>query len=160
ESALQHHVIDVWFPRSLDREYGGFLCDFDRRWKSCGLNDKLLEFQARHTWFAAEASLVYPRNESLREAVQHGFSYLRDALWDETSGGWFSRLDRAGKPLQERKRTDGFAYAILACIATSRATSEPAALHLARESFEWIHRHAWDSQYGGYFKQLRRDGTL
>ena len=162
EAALQNHVIDVWFPRSLDREYGGFLCDFDYRWKPCGRNEKLLEFQARHTWFAAEASQVYPKDERLREAVEHGFSYLRGALWDEASGGWFSRLDRAGKPLEEHtiKRTHGFAYAILACGAVYRATGEQAALHLARESFEWIYNRARDSQYGGYFSDLRRDGTL
>lgn len=161
EAALQHHVIDVWFPRSLDREYGGFLCDFDHRWKPCGRNEKLLEFQARHTWFAAEASQVYPKDKRLREALEHGFSYLRGALWDEASGGWFSRLDRAGEPMEEHtKRTHGFAYAILACIAVSRATGEQAALHLARESFEWIYKHARDGQYGGYFGDLRRDGTL
>jgi mannobiose 2-epimerase len=62
---------------------------------------------------------------------------------------------------EHTKRTHGFAYAILACIAVSKATGEQAALHLARESFEWIYRHARDSQYGGYFgDRLRRDGTL
>lgn len=160
EAVLQHHVIDVWFPRSIDREYGGFLCDFDYRWKPCGRNEKLLEFHARHSWFAAEASQVYPEDERLREAVEQGFAFLRGALWDEASGGWFSRLDRAGKPIDERKRTHGFAYAILACTAISRATGDQAALHLARESFEWIYRHARDDQYGGYFSNLRRDGTL
>jgi mannobiose 2-epimerase len=161
EAALQYHVIDVWFPRSLDREYGGFLCDFDYRWKPCGRNEKLLEFQARHTWFAAEASQVYPKDERLREAVEHGFSHLLGALWDGASGGWFSRLDRAGTPMEgHTKRTQGFAYAILACVAIYRATGEQAALNLARESFEWIYSHARDRQYGGYFGYLCRDGTL
>ena len=26
ETLLRRHVIDVWFPRSLDTEHGGFLC--------------------------------------------------------------------------------------------------------------------------------------
>ena len=30
EDVLRRHVIDVWFPRSLDLEWGGFFCDFDR----------------------------------------------------------------------------------------------------------------------------------
>jgi mannose/cellobiose epimerase-like protein (N-acyl-D-glucosamine 2-epimerase family) len=161
EAILGAHVIDVWFPRSLDRECGGFLCDFDYRWKPCGPNEKLLEFQARHTWFAAEASKIYPKDERLREAVEHGFSYLRGPLWDEVSGGWFSLLDRAGKPIEQHtKHTHGFAYAILACVAVYRATGNEAALQLARDGFNWIYRYAHDSEYGGYFAALRRDGTI
>ena len=161
EAALRHDVIDVWFPRSLDREYGGFLCDFDYRWKPDGPNEKLLEFQARHTRFAAEASRFYPNDDRLRQAVEHGFSYLRDALWDQTEGGWFHRLDRAGQPIEEHtKHTHGFAYAILACVAVYEATGDQTALDLAREGFEWIFRHARDEQYGGYFGYLRRDGIV
>jgi len=161
EAILGHHVINVWFPRSLDREYGGFLCDFDYGWRPCSPNEKLLEFQARHTWFAAEASQAYPKDERLREAVERGFSYLRGALWDKVAGGWFSRLDRAGKPIEEpTKHTHGCAYAILACVAVYKAIGEEAALHLAQEGFDWIYRYARDSQHGGYFGDLRRDGTV
>lgn len=161
EAALRNDVIDVWFPRSLDREYGGFLCDFDYRWRSDGPNEKLLEFQARHTRFAAEASQFYPNDNRLRQAVEHGFAYLRDALWDRTEGGWFHRLDRSGQPIEEHtKHTHGFAYAILACVAVYEATGDQTALDLARDGFEWIFRHAHDARYGGYFGYLRRDGTV
>ena len=161
ETALKRHVIDVWFPRSIDREYGGFLCDFDYRWSPGNPNDKILEFQARHTWFAAEASQIYPKDERLREAVSHGFSYLRGPLWDEVAGGWFRRLDRTGKPLEAHaKHTHGFAYAILACVASYKAIGEEGALQLAQEGFDWIYRYARDSQHGGYFGDLRRDGTI
>ncbi|MGH7523898.1 MAG: DNA-formamidopyrimidine glycosylase family protein, partial [Gemmatimonadales bacterium] len=46
ESVLRRHVLEVWFPRCLDRVHGGFLCDFDHTWRSNGPDDKLLEFQA------------------------------------------------------------------------------------------------------------------
>jgi mannobiose 2-epimerase len=161
ERVLQRHVLDVWFPRSLDREYGGFLCDFDYRWKPCGANEKLLEFQARHTWFAAEASRLYPADERLREAVRHGFDYLRGPLWDAVSGGWFHRLDRAGKPLEgATKHTHGHAYAISACVAVYEATGDQTALELAQKGFGWVERYARDDEYDGYFGYLRRDGTL
>jgi mannobiose 2-epimerase len=161
ENVLRRHVIDVWFPRSLDREYGGFLCDYDGRWRARGANEKLLEFQARHTWFAAEASQIYPQDARLREATLHGFAYLRGALWDGISGGWFHRLNRAGKPLEDcTKHTHGFAYAISACAAVYRATGDQSALQLAREGFEWMDQHARDHDHGGYFGYLRRDGTI
>jgi mannobiose 2-epimerase len=161
DSVLTRHVIDVWFPRCLDRRYGGFLCDYDSRWRTCGSNDKLLEFQARHTWFAAEASQNFPENESLREATQHGFAYLRGALLDGVAGGWFHRLDRSGKPIEDcTKHSHGFAYAISACAAVYRATGDQSALELAREGFEWMDRYARDRDHGGYFGYLRRDGTI
>jgi len=161
ENALIRHVIRPWFPRSIDREFGGFLCDFDRSWNPCGPNEKLLEFQARQTWFAAEASQFFSENEHLRDAVKQGFAYLRGALWDEVSGGWFHRLDRAGKPIEHyTKHAHGIAYAISACVAVHEATCDQAALQLAREGFEWLDHHAHDDEHGGYFGHLHRDGTV
>ena len=161
EASLKRHVIDVWFPRSLDREYGGFLCDFDHRWKPCGPNAKLLKSQARHTCFAAEASRAYPEDKRLRDAMEHGFSYLREALWDQAEGGWFRRLDRAGQPVEAcTKHTHGLAYSILACVAVYETTGNQRALDLAREGFEWMFRHARDERYGGFFSYMRRDGTV
>ena len=58
-----------------------------------------------------EASKIYPKDDHLREAVEHGFSYSRGRRLK------FSLLDRAGKPIEEHvKQTQGFAYAILACV--------------------------------------------
>ncbi|HMO97291.1 MAG TPA: hypothetical protein PKD27_14360, partial [Tepidiformaceae bacterium] len=36
EAALRIHVRDAWFPRCIDRERGGYFCDFDRRWSLAG----------------------------------------------------------------------------------------------------------------------------
>jgi mannobiose 2-epimerase len=161
EATLERHVLDVWFPRCLDLEHGGFLCDFDHAWRPCGPHDKLLEFQARQTRLAAEASQVYPRDERLPQAARLGFCYLRDVMWDRIFGGWFHRLDRSGNPLEElTKHSHGTAYAIAACTAVHEATGETGALDLAREGFEWLEQCARDNQHGGYFGFLRRDGTI
>jgi cellobiose epimerase len=161
ESALERHVIDPWFPRSLDRQHGGFLCDFDHRWKPSGSQQKLLEFQARHTWFAAMASRFYPADQRLLEAREHGFAYLRGPLWDHELGGWFHRLDRMGKPLEnETKHVHGVAYGISAAVAVYEATGGQDAMRLARDAFTWMDHHAYDQEYGGYFGYLTRDGTV
>jgi mannobiose 2-epimerase len=161
ESALRRHVLEPWFPRSLDHAHGGFLCDFDRAWRSNGPHDKLLEFQARQTLIAADASRAYPADPGLREAALHGFRYLHDVLWDGDAGGWFHRLDRTGRPLESHtKHVHGMAYAIEACVAVHQATGEPAALDLARRGFDWIERNARDRQHGGYFGFLTREGTV
>jgi mannobiose 2-epimerase len=158
---LKRHVIDPWFPRCVDREYGGFLCDFDRRWRSCGPHEKLLEFQARHTLLAADAARHLPDDRGLHDAAMHGFRFLRDVLWDTEHGGWFHSVDRAGKPLEHlTKHTHGFAYALSACASVYELTRDEGARALAQAAFDWMDRFARDPEHGGYFGYLRRDGTV
>ncbi len=178
-TALNDHIVDVWFPRKLERkrldlQYGGFLCDFDRSWQPCGSHNKLMEFQARQTWLAAELLQSIQNNkpdhksdnerlrqERLRKATLHGFHYLRDVLWDHQFGGWFHQLNRAGKPLEEgTKHVHGMIYGISACCAVYTATQEMDALRLAQEAFEWIERYAHDDEYGGYRGFLTQDGNI
>ncbi len=161
ETVLRRHVLEAWFPRSLDHEAGGFLADFDRNWNSSGPHDKLLEFQARQTFTAADASRAYPDDPRYLTATLHGFRYLRDVLWDHDAGGWFHRLDRSGKRLEaETKHAHGAAYAIDACAAVYAATGDSSALDHARQGFEWLDRYARDRVHGGYFGFFKRDNTL
>ena len=161
ETALRRHVLDAWFPRCLDTIHGGFLCDFDRGWSSCGPHEKLLEFQARQTLMAANACRRYPADQRLREAALHGLRYLGEVMWDRASGGWFHRLDRSGQPLESHtKHAHGAAYAIEACVAVHEATGDPAALRLAQDGFDWLDRHARDPQFGGYFGFLTRENVV
>ena len=148
-------------PRSLDNEYGGFFCDFDRRWRSCGPQVKLLEFQARHTLIAADAARRYPNDSGLREAALHGFRFLREVLWDAEYGGWYHSVDRSGKPVEhETKHTHGFAYALSACASVFELTKDEEAHRLAQSAFDWMERFARDNEHGGYFGYLLRDGTV
>jgi mannobiose 2-epimerase len=161
EAALRRHVLEAWFPRCLDYTHGGFLCDFDRGWESCGPHDKLLEFQARQTLLAADASRRYPADQRLRQATLHGLRYLEEVMWDRVNGGWFHRLDRSGQPLESHtKHAHGAAYAIEACAAVHEATGDPAALRLARNGFDWLDRYARDPEFGGYFGFLTHDNVV
>jgi len=156
-------VLDVWFPRSLDRAAGGFLCDFGRDWTARGPQHKRLEFQARQTLLAAEA-LPWCRGERavrMRRALEHGFDYLRDVLWDGEHGGWYHCLDRNRTPRDDAtKHVHGFAYAIQACVAVYEATGDARALALAQTAFVWIERHAYDRRHGGWSGFMRRDGQV
>ena len=162
DTAMRRHVLDAWFPRCLDTIHGGFLCDFDRSWASCGPHEKLLEFQARQTLLAADACLRYAEDPRLREAALHGLRYLGEVMWDGANGGgWFHRMDRAGQPLASHtKHAHGAAYAIEACVAVHEATGDPAALRLAQDGFGWLDRHARDPEFGGYFGFLTRDNLV
>jgi mannobiose 2-epimerase len=159
EHALWRHVLEPWFPRCIDHEHGGFLCDFDHAWNAVGPHLKLAEFQARQTWTAAEAARRYPEARGLREAALHGFEALAGMMWDRAEGGWFHCTDRAGRPLwRGAKHTHVFAYAIPACLAVHALTGEAAPRALAYEAFLWLDHHAHDREHGGYFGMMARDG--
>jgi mannose/cellobiose epimerase-like protein (N-acyl-D-glucosamine 2-epimerase family) len=42
ETTLQRDVLGVWFPRSVDKESGGFYSNFTRDWKPCEQRRKIL----------------------------------------------------------------------------------------------------------------------
>lgn len=161
DAVLKRHVIDPWFPRCLDTVHGGFLCDFDRGWHPVGTQDKLVEFQARQTLFAADALALFPGDSRLRDATEQGFRYLRDVMWDRNAGGWFHRMDRRGDLLEGgTKHAHGAAYAIEACVAVHRVTGDATALQLAQDGFEWLDRHAHDGEQGGYFGFFTRENRV
>ncbi len=159
EADLRRHVIDAWFPRCVDHERGGFLCDFDRRWRAHGPQRRMLEFQARQTRTAAELAVAFPADGRWAELALHGFRYLREHMWDREHGGWYWLLDASGTPLHRAtKHAHGTAYAIGSCSSVFRATGERAALELALEGAEWIEQKHLDEEHGGYDGWVTREG--
>ena len=152
-------LMHIWFPRTIDREHGGFLCNFNYRWKPSGPQLKMLEYQARETAAAARAAAHFPDLKHLREATAHGFQYLKETIWDHSLGGWYRMLDRTGEPLEgATKHGHGSAYAISACVACYELTLNRECLELAKQAFTWLEEHAHDNKHGGYFVFYRRDG--
>jgi len=158
-AALDRHVFAAWFPRCLDEEHGGFLCDFDTRWRPGGEQVKLLEFQARQTRVAALGCRLHGGGGEWFEATRHGLAVLRDVMWDRERGGFFALCRRDGEPLDGGdKHGHGTAYAIQALVEVAHALDDVAALELARQAFEWFDVSAWDEGHGGYWGWLRADG--
>ena len=153
-------LIAAWFPRSVDRERGGFLCDLDYRWNPSGPQCKMLEYQARQTLAAARGAAYSSDPAILRSIATHGFRYLRDIMWDRSLGGWYRLLDRNGTAQEgATKHGHGSSYAISACVACYQLTGDPECLELAKLAFSWLEEHAHDDRNGGYFVLYRRDGT-
>ena len=162
EQHLRKGLLEVWFPRCLDREHGGFLCDFDYRWQPAGRQPKSIVFQGRNTWLASQGAARYPDDRRYLEAARHGFAFLRDVQWDKEHGGWYWKLDRAGKVTPEAqgvKHAYGVGFGIYACSAVYEATKDPQALDLAKRGFEWLEKYGHDEKNGGYNEFYRREGT-
>jgi mannobiose 2-epimerase len=162
EQALRQGSLEVWFPRILDKEHGGYLCDFDHQWRPGGQQNKTIVYQSRALWMASKAMIRYAEDPRYKEAAEHGSKFLRETMWDAQHGGWYFHLDRGGRQTpawQATKHAYGIAFGIYACAAHHQATKEPASLDLARAGFAWLERHGHDAKHGGYYEFFARDGS-
>jgi mannobiose 2-epimerase len=160
--SLKHELLYSWYPYSIDRKYGGFLCDFTYDWKPNGRQDKMIVSQARHVWTASQAAIFFG-DSSFRQIARHGFIFLRDYMWDKQYGGFFMLLNRRGKIVKysyaDTKTAYGNAFAIYALSSYYSLTGDSSALRLAKKAFLWLEAHSHDPIYGGYFDQMMRNGS-
>lgn len=162
EAALWHHSLDPWYPRAVD-DQGGFFTHLDYRWEPTPNAPKFVVGQARHVWTASTASLRPGAPAALREAADHGYTFLRDAFLDE-DGGLHSWVTRAGEPRDppgglKLRRTYHQAFALYALCAYHRATGSDESLELAKRAFAWLERSAHDAEHGGYARFVDEAGA-
>lgn len=164
ETTLQHDVLDVWFPRSIDEGAGGFFSNFTRDWQRTDSEGKFSVFQGRMVWVAAQVVMHRPELKPRYEPiVEHGLKYLSDVLWDEQYGGFFWGLDEKNQITSrytDGKHLYGISFGLYGATAAYEATEDQRALLLAQKTFHWIDEHAHDAQSGGYFEWLTRDGKV
>jgi len=151
-------LIDIYYPRNIDTEYGGYLSTFNYEFKPEGEQDKMIVTQARHTWTTAKAAMFY-HDSSYIAMSRHGFLFLRNKMWDSTYGGFYNLVTRAGEPKTMVKQAYGNAFGIYGLAAYYECSGDTAALNFAKKAFLWLEQHSHDSQYKGYYQYLERDGT-
>ena len=69
DQALRRDVLGMWFPRSIDREHGGFHSHFTRDWHWAPSDGKFSVFQGRMTWVAAQVVLREPTLKAQLQAA-------------------------------------------------------------------------------------------
>lgn len=159
EPVLLRNGLDAHWPATRDAEHGGFLTGLDRRWRPVGEQTKSLEFIARQTWAFARAAQAYP-GRGYDEAARHGFVFLTERMWDAEHGGFFTLVDRAGKPLENgRKHPHGHTYAVEVFVNIAPVVGEDIARTWALRTFGWLETVAWDAEHGGYWGYFERDNT-
>ena len=163
ENLLTEKLFHKFFPLILDREYGGFACNLSEDWKLVDPQDKMIVTQGRHTWTPAKAAAFYPEDQRYPEAVDHGVKFLKETMWDNEFGGFYTMRNPKGglsdyRGYFEEKRTYGNAFAVYALAAVYELTKNKEVLNFAIQGFNWIEEHAYDPVDGGYFQFLTREG--
>jgi len=163
EHSLQTGLLNKWYPQVMDTVYGGYLSTFSFDFKPTGEQNKMIVSQARHLWTTSKASMAYPQTAYFLDVARHGVEFLKNVMWDKTSGGFYTLVDRKGNVINDsdaEKTAYGNAFAIYGLSAYVMATKDTAALSLVKKAFYWLDEHSHDPLYKGYFQHLRRDGTV
>jgi mannobiose 2-epimerase len=163
EESLFRDILDVWYPRNLDTVHGGFISGFQRDWSPTERPlPKSLVQQARHLWTTSFVYEHYPQKKEYLEYARNGFGFLREHMWDNEYGGFFTHCLADGTPAIERndgKLVYGQSFAIYGLSQFYAVSGEEKALELAKATFLWMEVNVHDKEHGGYFEFLERDGT-
>jgi cellobiose epimerase len=156
-SALRRHVLAPLASRCLDEEYGGFLVDFDDRWRPSGPQDKSLEHAARTTIAFAMVDHAMP-GRGYERYVRHGCEFLQQAMWDSEHGGFFVRVDRSGRPKWDGlKHPHAVTYAGIAFLLAEPHLPPGEGGAWAKRALAWLDEFAWDPAHAGYWGSFRRN---
>ncbi|MBN8854309.1 MAG: N-acylglucosamine 2-epimerase [Sphingobacteriales bacterium 50-39] len=130
---LLEDTVPFWFPRSFDREHGGFLLMRD---EDGGLldDDKAVWIQGRATWLLSTLFNSVERRELWLEGAKLGFDFLNQHGFDE-DGRMFFHVARDGRPIRKRRYFFSETFYVIAAAAYARASGSEAAAERARAVF-------------------------
>lgn len=163
DKELREGILATWYPNSIDSVNGGFLVDFTYDWKPSGPQQKMIVNQTRHLWTLSEAAMFYD-SEQFEEFAKHAFSFVTEKMWDSKCGGFYTiyKKNKSGEEdtdYGQKKMAYGNAFGIYALTSYYQLTKNDDALNLAKETFHWLENNSHDPVFGGYFNNLRRDGS-
>jgi N-acylglucosamine 2-epimerase len=135
---LLQDTIPFWFPRSFDKEYGGFLLMRDADGSLID-DDKAVWIQGRATWLL---STLYNTVEKKQDPVAIGwlegatlgYEFLNKYCFD-SDGQMFFHVTRDGKPIRKRRYFFSETFYVIAAAAYARATGDEQAAANAKKIF-------------------------
>lgn len=130
---LLNDTVPFWFPKSYDKEYGGFLLMRDRDGNLID-DDKAVWIQGRATWLLSTLfNTVEPKDEWL-EGAKLGYDFLNSYCFD-TDGRMFFHVTRDGKPIRKRRYFFSETFYVIAAAAYAKASGNEVAAENARTVF-------------------------
>ena len=162
---LTNRLLEVWYPRTIDEEHGGFLTNFTHDWQQMDTHNKMIVSQARHLWTLSKAAAIYPEEPVYVEAARHAYDFLHEKMWDQENGGFYWLVSREGEPIYDSpnnafKRVYGNAFGIYALAAYYDLSGDENVLQDAQKAFRWLDTHAHDDEQGGYYPTLTQEGQV
>lgn len=130
---LLNDTLPFWFPRSIDKEYGGYLLMRDRDGSLLD-EDKAVWIQGRFAWLLATLYNTVEKKREWLEGAKTGIDFLRKHCFDR-DGRMFFHLTREGKPVRKRRYFFSETFAVIAFAAYARASGDEELADEARRLF-------------------------
>ena len=131
---LINNFVNFWETRSPDKEYGGFLCGFDRE-GNLFHEDKSVWQQGRSLWMFSKLYNEFGGKKEWLDIAKNGYDFLNKYCFDE-KGHMYFRITRDGKPLVNRRYYFSEAFAIMGYVELYLATGEGEVKDRAIKLFE------------------------
>lgn len=130
---LLEDTLPYWFPRSLDREYGGYLLMRDRDGTLID-DDKAVWIQGRFIWLLSTLYNTVGKNEEWLQGAKMGVEFLEKYGFD-TDGRMFFHLARDGSPIRKRRYFFSETFAVIGYAAYAKACGDAQIGEKARDLF-------------------------
>ena len=157
ENHLKNGIIPFWFERALDKEYGGFLTNFDEQGKELPCPEKYVNTQCRLIWWFSTLSRRMPNLPKAKDLAAQGVDFLLKNFWDERYGGFYWKVKRDGSELDPAKIVYGESFCIYALSEYTIATGDKRGLEYAGRTFDLLQKYCADTHFGGYYENVNRD---
>jgi N-acylglucosamine 2-epimerase len=133
KNQLLQDTVPFWFPKSFDKEHGGFLLMRDADGSLID-DDKAVWIQGRATWLLATLyNTIEPKLEWL-EGAKLGYDFLNQHCFDQ-DGQMFFHVTRTGAPIRKRRYFFSETFYVIAAAAYAKASGDQAAADKARQVF-------------------------
>lgn len=130
---LLHDTVPFWFPRSIDKEYGGFLLMRDADGTLID-DDKAVWIQGRATWLLSTLYNTVEQRPEWLEGARMGYEFLNKHCFD-SDGQMFFHVTREGKPIRKRRYFFSETFYVIAAAAYAKASGDTTAADNARRVF-------------------------
>jgi mannobiose 2-epimerase len=158
ERNLRESIIGFWYPRSIDREHGGYRVAFGPAGEARPGAPKMIVTQARMLWLSCRLQRAGYEPAQMRLAADHGLAFLTQRMWDQQHGGFFWEVDEMGRRVtRSHKHLYGQAFGLYALSECALATQRTEARQYANRLFALLEEKAHDSRYGGYVEFFAPD---
>jgi len=153
---LTENILPFWLNKMEDNENGGFYGRIDGHDHLVADAEKGAILNARLLWSFASAYRL-TGDVSYLKAAQRAKNYIIDHFIDKEYGGVYWSLDCKGEPTNSKKQTYAIGFTIYGMAEMARAANDEEALEVAKQLFNDIETHAFDSVNNGYIEALTRE---
>ena len=130
---LLNDTVPFWFPRSFDREHGGFLLMRDENGSLID-DDKAVWIQGRATWLLSTLYNTIEKKEEWLQGARLGYEFLNKHCFD-SDGRMFFHVTRDGEPIRKRRYFFSETFYVIAAAAYAKASGDEQAAENARRVF-------------------------